>query len=242
MLLLYMNTVTNILSQLRNCVDIKKSEVFPRFFKTGKGEYGQGDKFWGITVPDIRTVAKKYYKEISLNEIKELINNEIHEVRLTGYIILTYKYEEGNGQEKEGIANFYLDNLIGANNWDIVDLSCYKILGSYLIDHPEKRYILYKLVNSRNLWEQRVSIVSTYAFIKQNDFNDTLQISKILLNHKHDLIHKAVGWMLREVGKADINVLRGFLEENIKNIPRTTLRYAIEKMEERERKKYLEIS
>jgi len=154
---------------------------------------------------------------------------------------MTYKYEKGSKQEKETIVNFYLSNLSGVNNWDIVDLTCSKILGDYLVDNPEKRYILYKLVNSKNLWEQRISIVSTYSFIKQNDFNDTLQISKILLNHKHDLIHKAVGWMLREVGKKDINVLREFLNENIQDIPKTTLRYAIERMEESERKKYQEM-
>jgi len=236
-----MSTKDIVLNELQKHIDLEKQRIFPRFFKTAKGEYGQGDKFWGITVPNIRNIAKRYFTDITLNEIKELINHEIHEVRLTGYIIMTYKYEKGSKQEKETIVNFYLSNLSGVNNWDIVDLTCSKILGDYLVDNPEKRYILYKLVNSKNLWEQRISIVSTYSFIKQNDFNDTLQISKILLNHKHDLIHKAVGWMLREVGKKDINVLREFLNENIQDIPKTTLRYAIERMEESERKKYQEM-
>ncbi|NLE31108.1 DNA alkylation repair protein [Candidatus Dojkabacteria bacterium] len=236
-----MNTKEFLIKELRKYRNTQKEEVFKSFFKTGKGEYGEGDIFWGITVPDIRNVAKKYYIPITINEIKELINSEIHEIRLTGYLILTYKYEKGSTEEKENIANFYLDNLKGANNWDIVDLSCYKILGSYLIDNPQKRYILYKLVNSSNLWEQRISIVSTFAFIRSNDFVDTLNISKILLKHKHDLIHKAVGWMLREVGKRDINILKKFLKENIKEIPRTTLRYAIEKMDERERKYFLSL-
>lgn len=236
-----MNTKELIISELGKHRSPQKEELFKRFFKTGKGEYGEGDIFWGITVPDIRNVAKKYYIPITINEIKELINSEIHEIRLTGYLILTYKYEKGSTEEKENIANFYLDNLKGANNWDIVDLSCYKILGSYLIDNHDKRYILYKLVNSSNLWEQRISIVSTLAFIKNNDYIDTLNISKILLNNKHDLIHKAVGWMLREVGKRDINILKKFLKENIKEIPRTTLRYAIEKMDERERKYFLSL-
>ena len=234
-----MNTKELIIKELEKHKSTKKEEVFKSFFKTGKGEYGYGDMFWGITVPDIRSIARRYYTEISFNEIKELVNSKIHEIRLTGYLILTYKYEKGNTQEKERVTTFYLDNLTGANNWDIVDLSCSKILGMYLIDNPSKRYILYKLVNSNNLWEQRISIVSTLAFIKINDFTDTLNISKILLKNKHDLIHKAVGWMLREVGKRDIKVLKKFLDDNIKEIPRTTLRYAIEKMEEKERKYYL---
>ncbi len=236
-----MNTKELIIKELGKHRSSQKEEIFKSFFKTGEGEYGYGDIFWGVTVPDIRNVAKRYYLQISLNGIKELINSEIHEIRLTGYLILTYKYEKESKQEKEIIANFYLENLSGANNWDIVDLSCYKILGSYLIDNPQKRYILYKLVNSSNLWEQRISIVSTFAFIRSNDFVDTLNISKILLKHKHDLIHKAVGWMLREVGKRDINILKKFLKENIKEIPRTTLRYAIEKMDERERKYFLSL-
>lgn len=236
-----MNTKELIIKELGKHRSSQKEEIFKSFFKTGEGEYGYGDIFWGVTVPDIRNVAKRYYLQISLNGIKELINSEIHEIRLTGYLILTYKYEKESKQEKEIIANFYLKNLSGANNWDIVDLSCYKILGSYLIDNPQKRYILYKLVNSSNLWEQRISIVSTFAFIRSNDFVDTLNISKILLKHKHDLIHKAVGWMLREVGKRDINILKKFLKENIKEIPRTTLRYAIEKMDERERKYFLSL-
>jgi 3-methyladenine DNA glycosylase AlkD len=234
-----MSIAKSVINDLKKYIDSQKKEVFPRFFKTGKGEYGEGDKFWGITVPNIRTVAKQYYKDISLNDIKELINNEIHEIRLTGYIILTYKYEKGDSKEKENIVNFYLNNLKGVNNWDIVDLSCPKILGEYLLIHPEKRYLLYQLANSNNLWEQRISIVSTYPLIKKRDFTDTLQISSTLLSHKHDLIHKAIGWMLREVGKQDITVLRNYLNENIHILPRTTLRYAIEKMDKEERDKYL---
>lgn len=234
-----MSITKSVINDLKKYTDPQKKEIFPKFFKTGKGEYGEGDKFWGITVPNIRIVAKQYYKDISLNDIKELINNEIHEIRLTGYIILTYKYEKGDSSQKEEIVNFYLNNLQGVNNWDIVDLSCPKILGEYLISHPEKRYLLYQLANSNNLWEQRISIVSTYPFIKKNDFTDTLQISSTLLSHKHDLIHKAIGWMLREVGKKDITVLRNYLDENIHILPRTTLRYSIEKMDKEERDKYL---
>lgn len=235
-----MNTKELIIKELGKHRSTQKEEIFKSFFKTGKGEYGYGDTFWGLTSTTvIRDISKKYFMEISFNEIKELINSEVHEIRVTGYLILTYKYEKGNTSEKENIANFYLENLSGANNWDIVDISCYKILGSYLIDNPQKRYILYQLVNSSNLWEQRISIVSTLAFIKVNDFTDTLNISKILLNSKQDLIHKAVGWMLREVGKRNFNILRDFLRKNIKDIPRTTLRYSIEKMDENDRKDFL---
>lgn len=242
MLLLYMNIVKNILSKLENCSESEKKEVFPRFFKTGKGQYGEGDVFWGISIPNIRGIVKKYYKEISLEEIKELIQNPVHEVRLTGYLILTYQFQKSDLENKKCIVAFYLDNLEGVNNWDIVDLSCYKILGEYFLLKPEMKGELYKLADSNDLWKERISIVSTYSFIKKGMFEDTLKISKRLLNHKHDLIHKAIGWMLREVGKKDIQVLREFLNQNIRYIPRTTLRYAIEKMKESERKMYLKMS
>lgn len=234
-----MITAYFVKNELKKYANKGKEEIFIRFFKTGKGEYGEGDMFWGITVPNIRDVAKRYYKDISLEEVQRLIESEIHEIRLTGDIILTYKYEKGDIEEKERVYTFYINNLKGCNNWDIVDLSCSKIIGNYLLQNRNKRDILYTFAKSNNLWKQRISIVSTYSFIKQNDFKDTLKISKILLNHKHDLIHKAVGWMLREVGKRDIDVLRGFLNENIKGMPRTTLRYAIERMEKRERDIYL---
>lgn len=234
-----MNTANFVKKELEKYSSKGKKEVFVRFFKTGKGQYGEGDMFWGITVPNIRDVAKRYFKDISFEEVKGLIESEIHEIRLTGYIILTYKYERGDKEEKERVYEFYINNLNGCNNWDIVDLSCSKIIGNYLVDNLGKRDILYTLVKSKNLWEQRISIVSTYSFIKNNDFKDTLKISKILLSHKHDLIHKAVGWMLREVGKKDIDVLREFLNENIKDMPRTTLRYAIERMDKKERDRYL---
>lgn len=242
MLSLYMNITRNILSELKSCIQKEKGEFFPRFFKTGEGEYGQGDIFWGITVLNIRNIAKKYYQEISFYEIKELVQSPIHEVRLTGYLILTYQFEKADLENKECIVAFYLDNLEGVNNWDIVDLSCYKILGEYLVLKPEMKGELYKLADSNNLWKERISIVSTYAFIKRGMVEDTLKISKRLLNHKHDLIHKAIGWMLREVGKRDIRVLRKFLNENIKYMPRTTLRYSIEKIDEMERIKYLKRS
>lgn len=234
-----MNHSKDILKELKSLSNREKKEFFPSFFKTGKGEYGEGDMFWGITVPNIRSVAKRYFKDISLEDLRPLLNHEIHEVRLTGYIILTYKFEKGDMDIKRDIYTFYINNLKGCNNWDIVDLSCYKILGEYLYISKESTDILYDFANSKNMWKQRISIVSTFAFIKRNEFKDILKISKMLLKSKEDLIQKAIGWMLREVSKRDMNVLREFLNMNIKNMSRTTLRYAIERMDERERKGYL---
>ena len=234
-----MNTAKNVLKTLEKDIQGEKRDIFSKFFKTGKGEYGEGDIFWGITVPDIRNTAKIYFKNLSFSEIEKLVHSPIHEVRLTGYIILTYKYEKGDRREKEEIVSFYLSNLNGVNNWDIVDLSCYKILGDSIAKGIKKKDILYTLVKSKDIWKRRIAVVSTYAMIKKDMYEDTLKISSILLEDNRDLIQKAVGWMLREVGKRDIEVLRGFLNENMKKMGRTTLRYAIEKMDEKERKRYL---
>ena len=235
----YMNKASDVLKELEYLKNSEKIKVFKRFFKTNEGEYGYGDMFWGISVPQVRGISKRYFLDISFDEIKVLINHRIHEIRLAGYLILTYQYEKSDNERRKDIFDFYLNNLSGCNNWDLVDLSCYKIVGEYLLKNKEERRILYELSRSNNLWEQRISIVSTYPMIKKKEFEDTLKISKLLLSHKHDLIHKAVGWMLREVGKQDMNVLREFLNENINTIPRTTLRYSIERMNESERKKYL---
>ena len=235
----YMNKAGDVVKELEYLKNSEKIKVFKKFFKTNKGEYGYGDMFWGLSVPQVRGISKRYFLDISFDEIKILINHRIHEVRLTGYLILTYQYEKSDNEKRKDIFDFYLNNLSGCNNWDLVDLSCYKIVGEYVLRNKEKRKILYKLSKSKNLWEQRISIVSTYPMIKRKEFEDTLNISKLLLSHKHDLIHKAVGWMLREVGKQDMNVLRKFLNENINIIPRTTLRYSIERMNESERKGYL---
>lgn len=215
------------MKQLDRLADPKKAKIFQRFFKTGEGEYGEGDIFIGVTVPQIRTVAKKH-KDLSLMEVKSLISNSIHEYRLTALIILTYK------RLTKGVVNFYLKHTEYINNWDLVDVSAYKIIGSYLIDKKD-RTILYQLAKSKNLWEQRIAIVATFAFIRKNDFKDCLDISELLLDHKHDLIHKAVGWMLREVGKRDEMILRLFLKKHQKNMPRTMLRYAIEQLPDRKK-------
>ncbi len=213
----------------------EKSKILSKFFKTKKGEYGEGDLFLGITVPKIRSLVKEYWEETSLKELKELLKSKFHEERLTALLILVKKYE--SSENKKRVVDFYLKNLIHVNNWDLVDLSAPNILGDFFSENPKK--ILYKLAKSKNLWEKRIAIVSTLTFIRKNNFNDTLKISRILLKDKHDLIHKSVGWMLREVGKRDLKVLENFLEENYKQMSRTTLRYSIERMPPTKRRYYL---
>jgi len=238
-------------TELKKHINQKKADFFPIFFKTGPGEYAAGDKFIGITVPNIRSVAKQFYKQTSLADVQKLLNSPIYEYRLVGLIILTYQYatnekliKQLNKQQShfaeikcKKIFIFYLKNTKKINNWDLVDLSAYKIVGAYLLDKDKN--ILYKLAKSKNLWEKRISIISTFAFIKNDDFIDTLKISEILLKDNHDLIHKAVGWMLREVGKIDRRIEETFLKKYYKKMPRTMLRYAIEKFPEVLRQKYL---
>jgi len=228
----------NLKNVLKEKANPEKVEVLQKFFKTSKGEYGEGDVFLGIPVPRIRKVAREF-KNISLGEVQEYLNSEIHEERLASLLILVDKLKKADESEKEKIFNFYLKNAARnrINNWDLVDLSCRFIVGDFLLD--KERRILYHLA-SGNLWERRISIVSTYAFIKKGQLDDTLKISEILLEDKHDLIHKAVGWMLREIGKRDVRVLEGFLNKNYKKMPRTMLRYAIEKFPEKKRKSYLD--
>ena len=224
------------LEKLRNPI---KAKLLAGFFKTGKGEYGEGDVFLGITVPKQREVSKKY-KDLDLDSIQELLKTNIHEFRLTALFILVAQYQKADDKKKKVIVDFYLKNTKNINNWDLVDLSSHKILGDYLLKRDKK--ILYKLAKSKNLWERRIAIITTAAFIKNDSFEDTLEISKILQSDSHDLIHKAVGWMLREVGKRDQKVEEDFLKKYYKSIPRTMLRYAIEKFDEKKRKFYLETS
>jgi 3-methyladenine DNA glycosylase AlkD len=238
-------TLQNLLKEFEQKRNPQKAKLLSGFFKTGKGEYGEGDVFLGLTVPEQRILAKKY-KNLELKDIQKLIDSKIHEHRLTGLIILTYKYEEienSNIDEKKKeaskktIFDFYLKNTKKINNWDLVDVTAPRIVGKYLLDKDRK--ILYSLAESSNLWEKRIAIVSTYWFIRNHEFQDTIKISEMLLKDKHDLIHKAVGWMLREVGKKDENVLKYFLDEHHKHLPRTMLRYAIERLTENERNKYM---
>jgi 3-methyladenine DNA glycosylase AlkD len=214
----------------------EKEKILSSFFKTGKGQYGEGDIFLGIPVPEQRRVAKRYVN-LSLNDLQKLLADKIHEYRLTALIILVSKYNKSDQNGKSEIFNFYLNNTKTIDNWDLVDLSAPKIVGDYLFDRDKD--VLYKLVKSVNLWERRIAILSTFTFIRRNEFEDALSISKLLLRDKHDLIHKAVGWMLREIGKRDQKIEEQFLKKYCYEMPRTMLRYAIEKFEENKRKFYL---
>ena len=230
-----------IIKDLENLKNPDKAKILSRFFKTWKWEYGEWDKFLWIPVPPQREIAKKYFKKCSLDDIEKLLKSEYHEVRMTWFLILCYKYELATkkklNDEQKKIIDFYLSHLEYSNNWDLVDLVCYKILWNYLLDKDRK--ILYELAEDRNMWKQRVAIVSTMTFVKNWELDDTLKISEMLLNHKHDLIHKAVGWLLREVWKKDKKVLKEFLDKYASKMPRTMLRYAIEKLNENDRKYYL---
>ncbi len=226
----------NLRIEILSMENKEKAKVLKRFFKTDKGEYGEGDIFLGLTVPESRKIAKKY-SSLSLEEVKSLLESKIHEERLIALLILVNNYQKSNENIKKEIYNFYLKNTDKINNWDLVDLTADKIIGDYLLNN--KKDILYKLAKSDNLWERRVSIISTFQFIKNNEFKDVLNIAEILLRDKHDLIHKAVGWMLREIGKRNLEALESFLNKHYRSMPRTMLRYAIEKFQEDKRQAYL---
>jgi 3-methyladenine DNA glycosylase AlkD len=210
--------------------------ILQRFFKTGKGEYGEGDIFYGIKVPEQRTIAKQF-RDLAFDALKTLILSKVHEERLIAAFILVDQFKSGDEKKKKTIFDFYLKNRKGINNWDLVDLSAPKIVGAYLID--KEKDLLYKFAHSKDLWKKRISIISTQTFIREHLFEDTLKISEILLHDKHDLIHKAVGWMLREVGNRDLETEEEFLRKHYKTMPRTMLRYAIEKFPEQKRIAYL---
>src|SRR3989344_5366021 len=230
------NSPVDIQADLNRQADIKKAQVYQRFFKTGKGQYGEGDKFIGLTVPQLRAIAKKY-STLPLSQVKKLLQNKIHEYRLTALLILVDQYQKSDDSGQKIICDYYLKHIRYVNNWDLVDLSADKILGDYL--NRKNKSILYKLAKSKNLWERRIAIVATFNFIKNNQFKEALKISEILLSDKHDLIHKAVGWMLREVGKRNQKVLESFLQKHYKNMPSTMLRYAIERFNARKKKLYM---
>lgn len=240
-----------ILKELQKLKNPGKAKILGRFFKCGPGEYGAGDKFLGIVVPEQRKIVKKYYQTTELCELEKLLKNEFHEARLTALLMLVEKFSKGDEKNKSQIYKTYLKNTKYINNWDLVDLSAPKIVGGYLLNKDRK--ILYKLAKSKNLWEKRISVLATFMFIREKDFTDALKIAEILLDDKpastrgnrlstrggHDLIHKAVGWMLREVGKRNLEAEEKFLQKYYKIMPRTMLRYAIEKFPEGKRKFYL---
>lgn len=263
------NDIIDTMTEMRNEA---QRLVLTRFFKTGKGEYGEGDAFLGLKVPQTRAIVKEVRGDISLNEIETLLYSEWHEVRLCGFLLIVDKMKKALpgkrlnalmqnanpeswtaqqmeqathlAYQRQQLAGFYLKHARQANNWDLVDLSCEFVIGLWML-YPNAdgtmpdRSILDRLAESDNLWEQRISIVSTFTLIRARQFDDTIRIATKLLHHPHDLIHKAVGWMLREVGKRDIDVLRDYLSNHAMAMPRTTLRYAIEKMDEGERKYWM---
>lgn len=222
-------TITNELQALS---DAEKREIFPKFFKAGKGEYGEGDRFLGVTVPNIRAIAK-LHKDISIEEIRGLIQSEWHEVRLCALIIMVEKSKKKDEALRKELFNLYLSQTKRINNWDLVDLSCRFIIGEYLLD--KSRDILYQLAQSPLLWDNRIAIVSTYAFIRKGQLEDTYALSDLMMQHPHDLMHKAIGWMLREAGKRDSERLYDYVMSHRADMPRTMLRYAIEKFSPKER-------
>ena len=232
-----MNTLLNtILSR----ADESQVAGLSRFFKTGPGQYGEGDKFLGIKVPVTREVVKQCWRETSMQDLEECIASEYHEVRLAALLALVEisAHAKTDPGQQQACIDFYLSHTDRINNWDLVDLSCYPLLGVWLLD--KDRTLLYDLArNGKTLWEQRIGIVSTMTFIRHGQIADTFAIADILLHHPHDLIHKAVGWLLREAGKRDEEALKAYLEPRYRTMPRTMLRYAIEKFPEAERKPYL---
>jgi 3-methyladenine DNA glycosylase AlkD len=222
--------------EFRRAADPKRARDLAWFFKTGKGEYGEGDKFIGITVPVQRAIAKKF-RHLELRDVGKLLESRVHEHRATGLMILVAQYEAGDAAAKQEIFDFYLDHTHCINNWDLVDGSAPYIVGKHLLERP--RRVLYRLAKSPDLWERRIAMVATAAFIRRGDIKDTFEIATRLLADNHDLIHKATGWMLREAGKQSRVELLRFLKRNYSRIPRTALRYAIERLPEAQRKKAL---
>lgn len=233
-------TLDALKAELKGLADEKKAAGYSRFFKTAPGEYGHGDRFYGITVPVQRKLAKKY-QGLTFQELSRLLSSKIHEERFLALAILVLNFQKAEksaaSPEKERIYTYYLDHVEFINNWDLVDTSAPHIVGTYLLG--KDRGVLYEFARSNHLWKKRISILSTLAFIRAGEFQDTIDIAKILLKDEHDLIHKAVGWMLREMGIRNKKLLQAFLKDHLSQMPRTMLRYAIEKFPEKERKAFL---
>jgi 3-methyladenine DNA glycosylase AlkD len=233
-----MKKAADVRKELKSMADPDKVATLQRFFKTGPGQYGEGDIFIGVMVPHSRQVAKKF-SQLPLAEVRTLLYSRIHEERLVALLILAQRYSSASSsREKEKIVKFYLDNIKQVNNWDLVDLSAPNILGAHLVDNRDRRRLLYRLAGSDNVWERRIAIVATHHFIRNGDFSDTLKIAVMLLQDRHDLIHKAAGWMLREVGKRDAAAEEAFLEKHCSVMPRMMLRYAIERLPKSKRHRY----
>lgn len=231
-----------LLSSLISLKNPQRATISERFFKTGPGEYGEGDIFLGIPVPQTRTLVKKYAPEMTLDAVGELLKNKYHEVRLTGILVLVY-FAQKKIYPLEELAHFYMDHVDGINNWDLVDVSSEHIIGPYIkqcLTPDERDTFINDCIKSSNLWVNRIIVLACFHTIKQGDEKLIFLVAERMLTHQHDLIHKAVGWMLREVGKrCSLDTLRGFLDKNAKKMPRTMLRYAIEKMSPDERRHFM---
>ena len=230
-------TARQVKSALRRHVNPEKAAFYPKFFKTGKGQYGEGDRFLGVVVPDQRKIAN-LYKHLPRSELDQLIQDPFHECRMTALLILVKQFEKADDDDRTEIVEYYLSRLDFANNWDLVDCSAHKILGAYLVDKKDQSQLA-ALANSNHLWRERTAMIATLAMIKQGDYSKTLSLAEHFLDHPHDLMHKATGWMLREVGKGDERILKLFLNRYYTKMPRTMLRYAIERLEARDKAKYM---
>jgi 3-methyladenine DNA glycosylase AlkD len=231
------STCEHCIADLRAHADPVRAALLQRFFKTAKGEYAEGDVFWGLTVPLVRSVAKKH-RDLPLAEVKKLLASEVHESRLAALIILTAQFAKADEKGRKCRFDLYLGSTKRINNWDLVDVSAPKVVGAYLVDHPDAA-LLKKLAHSELLWERRIAILATAAFTAKGDLGPVFAISDILLHDRHDLLHKAVGWMLREAGKRDKAALVAFLKPRCTTMPRTMLRYAIERFPEQDRRNWL---
>ncbi len=233
---------TNVINELKKYASEKRKNSNEWFFKTGKGEYGEGDRFIGVSMPDIRKAIKEF-KKLPFPEIEKLLVSPIHEVRMSGVLILTNNakraFKKKDIDEHKKIADFYLKNKRGINNWDLVDVSCHYVIGDAIVNNIYDLKLLDDLASSDTLWDRRIAMVSTISFIRNGDVFPTVILAKKLLDNKEDLMHKAVGWMLREAWKREPAIIEDFLLENYHDIPRTALRYAIERMEETKRKEFL---
>lgn len=227
-----------IIKEIIRLEDEAQAKHLQRFFKTKKGEYGEGDLFLGIKVPVTRSIAKKYFQTVPIEDIEKLLHDKYHEIRLLALMIMVFVYEKGDETKKKGIFDLYLKNVKFINNWDLVDLSCPKIVGEFC--HRTKNISeIQKLSNKNHLWSKRISVVSCHYFIKRGEFSLILELSEKFLTDRHDLMQKAVGWMLREMGKVEISPLYEFLDKHHKTMPRTMLRYSIEKLTDDERFYYM---
>jgi len=228
--------LSDLKTALRASAKPSQAMVLQRFFKTGKGDYGEGDVFLGVKIPPIRALVKKY-NGLSIDDAVKLLQSKIHEERMTALLLLVQKFKKANEVEKRKIYTLYIANTKKINNWDLVDLSAPNIVGEYLFGKSYDELIA--RAKSELLWNKRIAVIATFAFIKKGVFEPTFKIAELLINDKHDLIHKAIGWMLREIGKRDIEAEEEFLQIHYKQMPRTMLRYAIEKFPEEKRQNYL---